>query len=91
MLDGIITQDDEDSEEYPSETTMIRWHHWMMANELRINGYLKSIGSRLPGFTDELLKADGPLLQKLRSSGGRWLETILRFIYNAGGFLVSAR
>ena len=91
MLDEIITQDDEGSEEYPSETTMIRWHHWIMANELRINGYLKSIGSCLPGFTDELLKSDGSLLQKLRSSCGKWLETILRFIYNAGGFLVSVR
>ena len=91
VLDGIITPDDLDSEVYPCEDTMVRWHHWMMANELRIDGYLKSTGSRLPGFSDELLKSDRPLLQELRSSSAGWLETILRFIYNAGGFLVPFR
>ena len=90
VLDGIITPEDADSEDYPCEATMHRWHHWMMANELRIDGYLKSFGSRLPGFTDELLKSGESLLLKLRSTCDEWLETILRFIYNAGGFLPSA-
>ena len=90
VLDGIITPEDADSEDYPCEATMHRWHHWLMANELRIDGYLKSIGSCLPGFTDELLKSGGSLLLKLRSACEEWLETILRFIYNAGGFLPSA-
>ena len=90
VLDGIITPGDADSEDYPCETTMRRWHDWLTANSLRIDGYLKSIGSRLPGFTEELLKSGEPLLLKLRSTCARWLETILRFIYNAGGFLVPA-
>lgn len=28
VLDGIVNSDDEDSEMYPSEKTMLRWHHW---------------------------------------------------------------
>lgn len=69
---------------------MQNWHHWLMANELRIDGFLRSEGSRLPGFTEELLMAGMPLLKQLRSSCQGWLETILRFIYNSGGFLVPA-
>ena len=62
----------------------------MMANELRIDGYLKSFSSRLSGFTYELLKFDRPLLLRLRSTCIKWRETILRFIFNVGGFLASA-
>lgn len=68
---------------------MYRWHHWLMVNNLRIDGYLKSVGYRLLGFGEELLNASMSLLDKLRSSSEEWLETILRFIYNSGGFLVS--
>ena len=60
-----------------------------MVNHLRIDGYLKSVGYRLLGFGEELLNASMSLLDKLRSSSEEWLETILRFICNSGGFLVS--
>jgi len=69
---------------------MYRWHHWLMVNHLRIDGYLKSAGYRLLGFGEELLSTSMSLLDKLRSSNEEWLETILRFIYNSGGFLVSS-
>ena len=61
-----------------------------MVNNLRIDGHLKSVGYRLLGFGEELLNASMSLLDKLRSSNEEWLETILRFIYNSGGFLVSS-
>lgn len=89
VLDGVVTPADEDSADYPCETTMGRWHHWLMANRLRLDGYLKSIGSRLPGFSEELLKTGRSLLDTLRSSEQRWLNVILRFIYNSGGFLAA--
>lgn len=89
VLDGIVTPEDTDSADYPCEVTMHRWHHWLMVNHLRIEGYLKSVGYRLLAFSAELLNTGMPLLEKLRSSNERWLETILRFIYNSGGFLVS--
>lgn len=90
VLDGIVTSGDEDSSDYPCEETMSRWHHWLAANQLRIDGYLKSVGYCLLDFSEELLISGMSLLAELRSSTQEWLETILHFIYNSGGFLVSA-
>ncbi|GAU76601.1 hypothetical protein F3D3_3441 [Fusibacter sp. 3D3] len=59
----------------------------MAFNTNRINGYLRSIGFQVLGFSEELLKSTTSLLDELRSSNPEWLETILRFIYNSGGFL----
>ena len=47
VLDGIVNPDDEDSEVYPFEMTMLRWHHWFILNQLNIEGHMKSIGYRL--------------------------------------------
>ena len=88
VLDGIVSPDDEDSTDYPCETTLHRWRCWLEANQLRIDGYLKSTGYRLLGFSTELLESRVSLLNKLRSSRLEWLETLLRVIYNSGGFLV---
>lgn len=90
VLDEIITPDDAEDEDDPCETTMLRWKHWLMANRLRIDGYLKSIGHRLLGLGEGLLRSNVSLLETLRSSNGCWLETILRMIYNSGGFLEPA-
>ena len=89
VLDEVVQADDMDGN-LPCDSTVQSWHHWLMANELRIDGYLKSEGSRLPGFTEELLMSGMSLLRLLRSSCQSWLEIVLRFIYNSGGFLVSA-
>ena len=88
VLDGVISPDDEDSADYPCEMTMRRWHSWLEANRLRIDGYLRSTGYRLLGFSTELLESQVSLLDKLRSSRPEWMETLLRFLYNSGGFLV---
>lgn len=66
---------------------MLRWKHWLMLNYFRINGYLKSIGYRFLGFSEELLNTRLSLLEYLRLSNDRWLEAILRMIYNSGGVL----
>ena len=88
VLDGIVPPDDADSEDHPCEDTMKRWHHWFMANELRIDGTLKSVGCRDLGFDEVLLRSGTSLLARLRVTSERWLETIHTFIYNSGGFLV---
>lgn len=87
MLDGVITPDDTEDEDYPCETTMLRWKHWLMANHLRIDGYLKSVGHRLLGLGEGFLYSNVSLLETLRSSNSCWLEAVLRMIYNSGGFL----
>ena len=88
VLDDVISSDDAEAEDYPCEATMLRWHHWLMVNHLRIDGYLKSIGYRLLMFGQRLLDTRVSLLEKIRLSNGCWLEAILRMIYNSGGFLV---
>lgn len=87
VLDEVISPDDPEAEDYPCEATMLRWKHWLMANRLRIDGYLKSIGHRLLCFSQELLSSRISLLEKIRLSNDCWLEAILRMIYNSGGFL----
>ena len=62
VLDGIVTPEDDDSADYPCEMTMRRWHYWLEANRIRIDGYLKSTGCRLLGFSTELLESRVPLL-----------------------------
>ena len=88
VLDDIIAADDTEDEDYPCETTMYRWKLWMMRNRLRIDGYLKSFAHRMLGFDQRLLTAPFSLLDTIRLQNERWLEDILRLIYNSGGFLV---
>lgn len=90
VLDGIITSDDAEDEDYPCEATMFRWKHWLMANHLRIDGYLKSIGYCLLGWSEETLASKVSLLETQRASNAGWLEAILRMIYNSGGYLEAA-
>lgn len=90
VLDDVILPDDEDSENYPSEKTMDRWHHWLMANTTTINSTLKSVAFRELDYSFELLKSGVSLLNHLRESiPDGWLKVIIRFIYNSGGKLAS--
>ena len=89
VLDGIVLPSDEDSADYPSEQTMIRWHHWLMKNRLNIDGQLKSIAYRELDFSQELLKSTDSLLSYIRSFiPDGWLRTIIRFLYNSGNSLL---
>ena len=86
VLDGEI--DPADADDCPSTQSARRWSHWLMMNELNINGHLKSVAHRELDFSEELLRSGVSLLRKLRSSiPDGWLKTILRIIYNSGGFL----
>lgn len=88
VLDEVITPDDQDSNGYPSEITMRRWHHWMALNVSNINGHLKAVAFRELDFSVELLKSGISLLDQLRSSiSSCWLRLVIRFVYNSGGKL----
>jgi len=88
VLDETVSSGDLDDEDYPCEETMKRWHHWLIANQKYINGYMKSLGYRMLGFSEDLLNSKVSLLSQLRKSSEVWLETILRIIYNSGGYLI---
>ena len=87
--DGLLTSEDLEKQQtnYPSDQTLERWKEWVDRNILNMDGHLKSIGSRIPGFGDELLNTAGSLLEKLRFDGEPWLAIVQRIIYNSGGFL----
>lgn len=63
---------------------MKRWKDWLSRNCDQIEGMLRTIGYKLPGFTVTFLKSRISLLTGLRESGSDWLATIHRLIYNCG-------
>ena len=85
-IDGRLSSNETDDQ--PSEHLIQLWKRWIAENILNIDGYLKSIGHRELGFSEELLISGDSILQKLKSSIPEgWLKTILRVIYNSGGAL----
>ena len=43
VLDGTVSPGEEDSENYPSEQTMVCWHHCFMAYRLISGGQVKAL------------------------------------------------
>ena len=89
VVDDVSTPDDLSTEDYPCERTMQRWKDWIRKNTQQIDGYLKSIGSRVSVSGYELLRSGDSLLQKLRDKGAGWLAAVNRAIYNTGGRLLA--
>lgn len=85
-LDGCLDLDEAGNA--PSAESIKRWGHWLMANSLDIEGYVKSIAHRELRFSEDLLKTGVSLLEVLKKKIPQaWLSTVIRIIYNAGGFL----
>lgn len=88
VLDEIVGPDDMDSEAYPSEKSMSRWHHWFIFNRMNIDRHLKSINHRILEYGEELLFSKMSLLDYIRSSQlNDWLKIIICYIYNSGNTL----
>ncbi len=83
VIDGVVSPDDEATEDYPCQMTMERWLVWFRINIRRIEGYLRQI------FTSLHMNLDpASLLNNERNKPqNRWLEKIQRAIYNSGGSL----
>ena len=88
VIDDVVRPNDElNDSDYPCEKTMVRWKAWFERNRKNIDGQLKSVGYRILGFSEHLLISGVSLSEELRKNGAGWLGTILRIIYNSGGFL----
>lgn len=85
VVDGVVSGDDLEIENYPCEGTMNHWKWWMKMNGQNIEGQIRSSAHRFLDFGDGLLKSIGSLLEELRKriSPG-WLKVAARFIYNSG-------
>lgn len=91
VLDGIITPDDQDAEDYPSMLTMIRWLAWFQASLNAIEGYLRRAAYLLKEFADSVLTSGQSLLDYIRKNYRQWMEIVQKIIYNSGGFLPTFR
>lgn len=87
VLDGIVTPDSQDAEDYPCLNTMLCWLRWFQTNLANIEGYLRNVGVRFLGFNRDILFSDQSLLESVRNKYQDWLEKVMRIIYNSGGFL----
>lgn len=91
VVDNVVTPDDVDSEDYPCESTMVRWKRWVMLNRLFIEGYLRMIGFNVLGLGSDFLRSTENMLDSIRShfrkTGKSWLALINRIIYNSGASL----
>lgn len=89
VIDGVVTSEDKDSEDFPSWQTMLRWLQWFRRNLANIEGFLRNAGERILGLGEAFLFSSASLLDAVRKTQQNWLESILRIIYNSGGFLPS--
>lgn len=87
VIDGIVTPHDQDSEDYPSISTMLYWLRWFQLNLSSMEGYLRNAGYSILGLGKDLLFSDQSLLEAVRKKYFNWLEKAIRIIYNSGGFL----
>ena len=87
VIDGIVTPHDQDSEDYPSISTMLYWLRWFQLNLSNMEGYLRNAGYSILGLGKDLLFSDQSLLEAVRKKYFNWLEKAIRIIYNSGGFL----
>ena len=86
VVDGVVSEGDRETEDYPCEGTMNHWRWWARMNAANMEGQMKSAADRFLELTDAFLRATDSLLEGLkeRISPG-WLKAAMRFIYNAGG------
>ncbi len=91
VIDGVVTQDDEDSEDYPCMETMLRWLRWFTASITNIEGALRRAGHMILGLGEEILSMSGSLLEAVRGRYPDWLEHTVRIVINSGGSLPAVR
>ncbi len=86
VIDGRITEDDLDVEDYPCGQTMMLWKAWFQLNIQFIEGYLRSVQSRILNDSTAFDHTEISLLEKLRKQPD-WLRIVNRIICNSGGAL----
>lgn len=86
VVEGIVSEDDIETEDYPCEGTIKHWKWWMQVNEKNMEGQIRLAAHRFLDFGCGFLKSAGSLLEEIkkRISPG-WLRSAARFIYNSGG------
>ena len=86
VVDGVVTEEYLETEDYPCETTMMRWREWYRHNKAAAEGQLRQAADRFLDLTDAFLRSTESLLEGIRERIGiGWLSVVLKIIYNSGG------
>ncbi len=89
VLDDVVSEEDVECEDYPSEQTMKHWRFWLQLNERHIEGQMKSTADRLLDLGTEFARSTDFLLKELRTRiAPGWLKLLNRFLYNTGGGMI---
>ena len=85
VADGVVSEDDLGTEDYPCMGTMKHWRWWLQRNEKNMEGQVRA-AHRFLDLGERFLKTRSSLLEqmKARISPG-WLKAAARAIYNSGG------
>lgn len=86
VADGVVSEGDMETEDYPCEGTMKHWRWWIRMNEKNMEGEIRAAAHRLLDLDGKFLKSGASLLGEIREriSPG-WLKAAARAIYNSGG------
>ena len=88
VVDGVVTQDDLESEDYPCAKTMERWKAWIEHNRTFIEGHIRSVGFQILSLGISFLKTQENILDTLRIVCSvreiHWLTIVNRIVYNTG-------
>ena len=86
VADGVVSEVDTETEDYPCEGTMKHWRWWLWMNEKNMEGHLRLAAHRFLDLDGKFLKSRASLLEEMkeRISPG-WLKAAARVIYNSGG------
>lgn len=85
VIDGKITEDNLEYEDYPCAATMRRWREWYKGTRAAIEGNLQRVFSQHPEIFRETETKDRSLLETVKQNVNQWLSAIMRTIYNSGG------
>lgn len=86
VVDGIVSEEDRETEDYPCAGTMKHWRWWAHINEKNMEGQIRLAAVRFLDLDEKLLGSGDSLLGRLKERiRPGWLPAVLRYIYNTGG------
>ena len=84
VIDGIVTPNDQDSEDYPSVSTMLYWLRWFQLNLSNMEGYLRNAGYSILGLAGK--GCSHHLQQRWFSAGLLLIHACTYFCSSVTGF-----
>jgi hypothetical protein len=84
VVDGIRSENDLETEDYPCESTMKHWKWWVSQKEKMVNGQIRAMLYPLPNFDMAFLRSWESFLQKTKEKlGPGWLTLLAKSVYHS--------